>query len=65
MSSPSNSEILNAAVRDLRYIHAGVGRLDTASKSASAVIRRFSLKTLEIEGEMWILEALMLLQLLL
>ncbi|XP_050693841.1 uncharacterized protein LOC126984264 [Eriocheir sinensis] len=58
-----HTEVLNATVRDLRHLHSAISRLESASALASAIIRQFSLRTLQIEGEMRILETILLIQL--
>ncbi|XP_050721311.1 uncharacterized protein LOC127001149 [Eriocheir sinensis] len=58
-----HQEVLNATVRDLRHVHSAISRLESASALASAIIRQFSLRTLQIEGEMRILETILLIQL--
>lgn len=58
-----HTEVLNATVRDLHHIHSAISLLESAPALANAIIRQFSLKTLQIKGEMLIVETLILLKL--
>ncbi|KAG0722437.1 hypothetical protein GWK47_044479 [Chionoecetes opilio] len=58
-----HSEILNITIRDLRHINSAISRLETAAETAADIIRRFSIKTLEIEGDVRLIETISLIQL--
>lgn len=51
-----HSEILNITIRDLRHASAAGKCLEGAASNATDIIRRFSVKTQESEGETRLLE---------
>lgn len=57
-----HSEILNVTIRDLRHANAAINLLETASSNAADIIRKFSLKTLQLEGGIHLLETISFIQ---
>lgn len=47
----AHSQILNVTIREMRSLKSALRRLEAASSLSHQIIRQFSIKTLQIEGE--------------